>query len=71
VKPWSLVSYRTRGGEERAGALFAEHVVELSVAACGVLELIERWVEVEPALRAFDPASALRVDGARLELPLR
>jgi len=71
VKPWSLVSYRTRGGEERAGALFAEHVVELPVAACGVLELIERWVEVEPALRAFDPASALQVDGARLELPLR
>ncbi len=71
MKPWSLVSYRTRGGEERAGALFAEHVVELPVAACGVLELIERWVEVEPALRAFDPASALQVDGARLELPLR
>ena len=71
MKPWSLVSYRTRGGEERAGALFAEHVVELPVAACGVLELIERWVEVEPGLRAFDPASALQVDGARLELPLR
>ena len=71
MKPWSLVSYRTRGGEERAGALFAKHVVELPVAACGVLELIERWVQVEPALRAFDPASALRVDGARLELPLR
>ena len=71
MKPWSLVSYRTGGGEERAGALFAEHIVELPVAACGVLELIERWVEVEPALRAFDPATALRVDGARLELPLR
>ena len=71
MKPWSLVSYRTRGGEERAGALFAEHVFELPVAACGVLELIERWVEVEPGLRAFDPASALQVDGARLELPLR
>ena len=71
MKPWSLVSYRTRDGEERAGALYGEHVVELPVAACGVLELIERWAEVEPALRTFDPASASRVDYAQLELPLR
>ena len=71
MKPWSLVSYRTRDSDERAGALYGEHVVELPVAACGVLELIERWAEVEPALRAFDPASARQVEDARLELPLR
>jgi 2-keto-4-pentenoate hydratase/2-oxohepta-3-ene-1,7-dioic acid hydratase in catechol pathway len=71
VKPWSLVSYRTRGGEERAGALFGEQVVELPVAACGVLDLIERWAEVEPALRAFDPQTATEVADAELALPLK
>lgn len=71
MKLWSLVSYRTRSGEERAGALFGGHVVELPVAACGVLELIERWADVEPALHTFDPASASLVGDAQLELPLR
>lgn len=71
MRPWSLVSYRTRDGEERAGALYGDQVVELSMATGGVLELIERWAEVEPALRAFDPASAPQVDDAHLELPLR
>jgi 2-keto-4-pentenoate hydratase/2-oxohepta-3-ene-1,7-dioic acid hydratase in catechol pathway len=71
MKPWSLVSYRTRGGDERAGALYGAQVVELPVEACGVFELIERWAEVEPVLRNFDPASASQVEGARLELPLR
>jgi 2-keto-4-pentenoate hydratase/2-oxohepta-3-ene-1,7-dioic acid hydratase in catechol pathway len=65
------VSYRTREGEERAGALFADHVVDLPVAACGVLELIERWAEVEPVLRKFEPTSAPQVEDAHLELPLR
>ena len=71
MKPWSLVSYRTRGGQERAGALYEQKVVELPIVACGVLELIERWADVEPALRKFDPASAPQVEDARLELPLR
>jgi len=71
VKPWSLVSFRTGTGEERAGALDGRGVVELPVAACGLLELIERWVEVEPVLRTFDPAVATQVMGAELELPLR
>ena len=65
------MSYRRSAGEERAGALYGEHVVELPVAACGVLELIERWAEVEPVLRTFDAASALQVEDAHLELPLR
>src|SRR3977135_4107211 len=43
VKPWSLVSYRARGSDERAGALYDGHVVELPVTACGGLELIRRW----------------------------
>jgi 2-keto-4-pentenoate hydratase/2-oxohepta-3-ene-1,7-dioic acid hydratase in catechol pathway len=71
MKPWSLVSYSSRGAEERAGALYGKHVVELPVEACGVFELIERWAEVEPALRKFDPASASQVEDARLALPLR
>jgi 2-keto-4-pentenoate hydratase/2-oxohepta-3-ene-1,7-dioic acid hydratase in catechol pathway len=65
------VSYRAGGDEERAGALYGEHVVELPVAACGVFEVMERWEEVEAALRAFDPASASQVEDAHLELPLR
>jgi 2-keto-4-pentenoate hydratase/2-oxohepta-3-ene-1,7-dioic acid hydratase in catechol pathway len=71
MNPWSLVSYRVREGDERAGALYGEHVVELPVVACGVFELIERWAEVEPALRSFDPDLAPQVEHARLQLPLR
>jgi 2-keto-4-pentenoate hydratase/2-oxohepta-3-ene-1,7-dioic acid hydratase in catechol pathway len=66
-----LVTYGSGASEERAGALYDARVVELPVAACGVLELIERWVEVEPALRSFDPAGAPEVEGAELMLPLR
>lgn len=71
MKGWSLVSYSTSTGEERAGALNGDRVVELPIVACGVLELIERWAEVEPALRSFDPAAAPHVEDAQLELPLR
>jgi len=71
VSPWSLVSYSTKSGEERAGALAGERVVELPVAACGVMELIERWAAVEPELKNFDPDSAPRVQDAELQLPLR
>ena len=71
MKTWSLVTYRTDGGEERAGALVDDRVVELPTAACGVLELVERWAEVQPALRTFDPAAAHEVAGAELLLPLR
>ncbi len=71
MSPWSLVSYSTKSGEERAGALAGERVVELPVAACGVMELIERWAAVEPELKKFDPDSAPRVQDAELRLPLR
>jgi len=71
VKAWSLVAYRTRDGEERAGALLDDRIVELPIVACGVLEVMERWAEVEPALRKFDPSAAAEVAGARLQLPLR
>jgi len=71
VRPWSLVSYRGRDGESRAGALDGDRVVELPVKASGVLELVERWDRVEPALREFDPGGARAVDWAELELPLR
>src|SRR5215472_9633132 len=70
VRPWSLVSYRGREGESRAGALDGDRVVELPVKASGVLELVERWDRVEPALREFDPGGARAVDWAELELPL-
>ena len=71
MRPWSLVSYRTGSSDECAGALYDERVVELPIAACGVFELMERWAEVEPVLRTFDPVIAARVDDAKLELPLR
>ncbi|HYS98788.1 MAG TPA: fumarylacetoacetate hydrolase family protein, partial [Candidatus Dormibacteraeota bacterium] len=71
MSPWSLVSYRTKSGEERVGALAGDRVVELPVAACGLMELIERWAAVEPELQKFDPDSARRVQGAELQLPLR
>jgi 2-keto-4-pentenoate hydratase/2-oxohepta-3-ene-1,7-dioic acid hydratase in catechol pathway len=71
VSAWSLVTYRTREGESRAGALIRERVVELPVKACGVLDLVQRWEEVEPVLRKFDPASASTVADTELDLPLR
>jgi 2-keto-4-pentenoate hydratase/2-oxohepta-3-ene-1,7-dioic acid hydratase in catechol pathway len=71
VKAWSLVSYRSGAGEERAGALVDGRVVELPVAACGVLELIERWPESRRVLRTFDPSAATHIKDAQLQLPLR
>ncbi|MBJ7599297.1 MAG: FAA hydrolase family protein [Candidatus Nephthysia bennettiae] len=71
MKPWSLVSYRTPEGDHGAGALHENRVVELPLPASGVLALIEEWDEVEPALRAFDPATAREIPGAALLLPLR
>lgn len=71
ARAWSLVSYRSGRDEERAGAIVDGRVVELPVAACGVLDLLQRWAEVEPALRAFDPESAPHVPDAELQLPLR
>jgi 2-keto-4-pentenoate hydratase/2-oxohepta-3-ene-1,7-dioic acid hydratase in catechol pathway len=71
VIPWSLVAYRTAGGESGAGVLVAGRVVELPVAAAGVLDLIERWAEVEQVLRAFDPEGAREIAGADLTLALR
>jgi 2-keto-4-pentenoate hydratase/2-oxohepta-3-ene-1,7-dioic acid hydratase in catechol pathway len=71
VSAWSLVTYRTREGESRAGALTGERVVELPVKARGVLDLVQRWDDVEPVLRKFAPASASTVADAELDLPLR
>lgn len=68
---WSLVSYRTEGGEAGAGALHQGRVVELPIEASGVLQLVEAWPEVEPRLRSFDPAGAREIPGAELVLPLR
>jgi 2-keto-4-pentenoate hydratase/2-oxohepta-3-ene-1,7-dioic acid hydratase in catechol pathway len=71
VKAWSLVAYRSQAGDERAGVLYDHGVVDLPMAGCGMLELLDRWVEFEPVLRAFDPAQAAEVAGAELVLPIR
>lgn len=71
MKPWSLVSYRTRGGDERAGALVDGRVVGLSMAPRSLLELIEEWPEAEVALKHFDPMDADKVSDAEVLLPLR
>ncbi len=71
MRPWSLVTYRAPSGAAHAGALIDGGVVELPLAAGGVLELIERWTEVEPVLRAFEPGPASEARAAELLLPLR
>lgn len=71
MKAWSLVSYRAGGGDERVGALVEGRVFDLPVAARDVLELVERWAEVEPVLMTFDPSEAAYIEDAKLELPLR
>ncbi len=68
---WSLVSYLASDGEHRAGALHEDRIVELPLAASGVLELIDRWPEVEPVLRAFEPEGAREVPGVDLLLALQ
>ncbi len=68
---WSLVSYLASDGEHRAGALHEDRIVELPLAASGVLELIDRWREVEPVLRAFEPEGAREVPGVDLLLALQ
>ena len=71
MRSWSLVSYRTREGESRAGVLDGDRVVEIPIHVSGVLDLVQRWPEVELQLRTFDPSSATHVAGAKLDLPLR
>jgi 2-keto-4-pentenoate hydratase/2-oxohepta-3-ene-1,7-dioic acid hydratase in catechol pathway len=71
VTAWSLITYRTRDGEHRAGALHENRIVELPVVASGVLELIETWAKVEPILRAFEPKAAREIPGVDLVLALQ
>jgi 2-keto-4-pentenoate hydratase/2-oxohepta-3-ene-1,7-dioic acid hydratase in catechol pathway len=71
VTAWSLVSYRRKDRENRAGVLHEGRIVELPLRAAGVLELIEGWPQVEPMLRSFDPANANEIPGAELVLALR
>jgi 2-keto-4-pentenoate hydratase/2-oxohepta-3-ene-1,7-dioic acid hydratase in catechol pathway len=71
VTAWTLISCRTADGEDRAGALYENRILELPVAASGVLELIYRWHEVEPLLRVFDPRKGREMPGAALLLALR
>jgi 2-keto-4-pentenoate hydratase/2-oxohepta-3-ene-1,7-dioic acid hydratase in catechol pathway len=71
VTPWSLISYRRKDRENRAGALHEGRIVELPLRAAGVLELLDGWPEVEPILRSFDPAQANEIPGAELVLALR
>lgn len=71
MSAWSLVTCRTGEGAPRAAALHGGRVVELPLAAAGVLELIERWPEVEPVLRAFEPAGGRELPDAELLLALR
>ncbi len=71
MKPWSLVSCRTRAGDLRAAALQGTRILELPIQAPGALQLIEGWAETEPVLRDFDPAAASEIEGAGLVLALR
>lgn len=71
MKPWSLVSYRTAAGDLGAGALHENRIVELPLVATGVLELIDKWRDVEPILRVFDPIKAREIPGAGLLLALQ
>ena len=71
MKRWSLVTYRSAGGEQRAGALVDGRILELPVVAQGVLELVQGWQEAEAVLSKFDPAGAREAAAAELLLPLR
>jgi 2-keto-4-pentenoate hydratase/2-oxohepta-3-ene-1,7-dioic acid hydratase in catechol pathway len=69
---WSLVTYRN-GGATRAGVWFGGTVRAPAVldGIDGVLGVLRRWAELEPAIQALDPAAAPPVPSAVLDLPLR
>jgi 2-keto-4-pentenoate hydratase/2-oxohepta-3-ene-1,7-dioic acid hydratase in catechol pathway len=72
---FSLVTFRVRGlDRDQAGAVRADGTVvrvpEL-VEFPGLIFALERWQELEPALRRFDPFSAEPVVGVRIVAPLR
>jgi len=71
VKPWSLVSFRTAAGGERAGVLFDGRLVDLPISPRSLLDLIDDWPEADGILRNFHPVDADEVLDAELLLPLR
>jgi 2-keto-4-pentenoate hydratase/2-oxohepta-3-ene-1,7-dioic acid hydratase in catechol pathway len=70
---WSLVTVRADATEQAAVLRADGTTVALpeALAAPGVLALLERWDQVEPALRAFDPAAAPALTGATPLTPVR
>ena len=69
MKPWSLVSFRTAAGGERAGVMFDGRLVELPISPRSLLDLIDDWPEAEGILRNFHPVDADEVLDAELLLP--
>ncbi|MEU9349142.1 fumarylacetoacetate hydrolase family protein [Streptomyces sp. NPDC048278] len=70
---WSLVQYRTNDSEKTAvGALVGEKVVEGPPGTAGLtlLEVLQRWDVLAPALREWTPSAAPAVADARLAPPL-
>ena len=74
MSTWSLVTVdlpgenRTRAAIEHEGVV---HLPELLAPYPGVLEVVEHWAELEPALRTLNPASTPELPEARKGLPLR
>src|SRR5207247_8536012 len=71
VKPWSLVSFRTAAGGERAGVLFDGRLVDLPISPRSLLDLIDDWPAADGILRNFHPVDADEVLDAELLLPFR
>jgi len=53
VKPWSLVSFRTAAGGERAGVMFDGRLVDLPISPRSLLDLIDDWPEPRVSFGTF------------------
>jgi len=69
---WALVQYRDDAGETAVGALVDGRVLQgpAKLSGLDLLAALQRWEELEPVLRAWDPHAAAEIPDARLISPL-
>ena len=70
---WTLAATETAHGDVAAALLQDGSIRAIDVLPPGIspLAVVQRWDEFCPALRAWSPGSATRLDGARLKAPIR
>lgn len=70
---WSLAAIEGDGGDIAVALLANGDVVSIDVLPEGIspLAVLQRWDEYAPVLKAWDPASGKKIEGAHLVAPIR